>query len=231
MPGKMLAAGCALSLGLLAGTAVHATSLPPQFGAGTVSPDAAPFGMGYGDWAAAWWQYVFAIPADDNPLLDATGGKCAVGQTSGPVFFLVGSFVGPVTRTCTVPRGRALFFPIINFECSTVEDGLAEAGLRQCAGGGGDAFDPRSLKVLLDHRPIQQLDQYRAQSPVFGFTLPPDNIINKPAGTSESVTDGYYVMLRPLSPGNHVVHFEGACATGSVCAGFSQNVTYNLTVQ
>src|SRR5215831_15880144 len=32
----------------------------------------------------------------------------------GIVWFLAGPFVGAVTRTCTLPQGTALFFPIVN---------------------------------------------------------------------------------------------------------------------
>ena len=33
-------------------------------------PDALPFGKGYDEWSAEWWQWVFSIPASVNPLLD-----------------------------------------------------------------------------------------------------------------------------------------------------------------
>jgi hypothetical protein len=39
----------------------------------------------------------------------------------------------------------------------------------------------------------------------------------------------YAVMLRPLSRGNHVIHFEGA--QGPSFGGVVYSVTYNLTVQ
>ncbi len=45
-----------------------------------------------------------------------------------------------------------------------------------------------------------------------------------------TVSEGYWVMLKPLSPGNHLIHGEGAYTFGSA-AGFSQNVTYNLIVK
>ena len=72
-----------------------------------------PFGSTYGEWSARWWQWVLSVPAATNPLNDTTGAQCAQGQT-GKVWFLAGTFVGPVTRTCTVPQGKALFFPILN---------------------------------------------------------------------------------------------------------------------
>lgn len=198
------------------------------------SPDENVFGMTYGDWSAAWWQWVLSIPAPTNPLNDTSGANCAAGQSSGPVFFIVGSFVGTVTRTCTVPRNKAIFFPIINTECSTAEappfHGDNEAELRTCAGGFGDALDVGSLKVTIDGRKVHRLKDHRAPSPVFHFTLPTEDILGVDATVGSSVSDGYYVMLEPLKPGDHTIQFEGACAVGSPCEEFSQNVTYNITV-
>jgi hypothetical protein len=32
-----------------------------------IPPNATPFGATYADWSAKWWQWVFAIPQDENP--------------------------------------------------------------------------------------------------------------------------------------------------------------------
>ena len=222
--------------GIVAGLAIM--PVPSAFANGSnpgvFSPDENVFGMTYGDWSAAWWQWILSIPAQTNPLNDATGTNCAASQSSGPVFFLVGSFVGPVTRTCAVPVDKAIFFPIINAECSTAEPapfyGDNEVQLRICAGGFGDALDVGSLKVTVDGKKMHSLNDHRAQSPVFNFTLPIDDLLGVDATAGSSVSDGYYVMIKPLKPGNHTIHFEGACSVGSPCEGYSQDVTYNLTV-
>jgi hypothetical protein len=39
------------------------------------------------------------------------------------------------------------------------------------------------------------------------------------------VGDGFYVMVAPLSTGSHAIHFHGTEN------GFTQDVTYNITVQ
>lgn len=74
--------------------------------------DASAYGNTYGEWSARWLQRLFAIPAATHPALDTTGAHCAEGQ-AGPVWFLAGTFGGdPVTRHCSVPVGKALFFPL-----------------------------------------------------------------------------------------------------------------------
>jgi hypothetical protein len=64
---------------------------------------------------AVWWKWAYAIPANDNPLLDASGQKLKFGDV-GPVFFLAGLFntSGSVTRTVTIPANKFIFFPLEN---------------------------------------------------------------------------------------------------------------------
>ena len=199
--------------------------------------DSQPFGMTYGDWAAAWWQYVFSIPASTNPLLDTTGEYCNVAQSSGPVFFL-NSTPYPdvlVTRTCTVPS-KALLLATGGTECSTLEsppfNGTDPQELRTCAGTIVDGIDINRLKLTIDGKKVHDLRLFRAQSPFFDFIMPAnDNILGLEGVTSgSSVSDEYIVMLKPLSRGNHVIHFEGAYVSGPF-AGVWFGVTYNLTVQ
>jgi hypothetical protein len=73
-----------------------------------------PGGQTYGRWAAEWWQWALGVPAATNPLLDATGEHCAQRQVDN-VWFLAGTVgLDPVVRECTIPEGKALFFPLIN---------------------------------------------------------------------------------------------------------------------
>ena len=200
-------------------------------------PDSAVFGMSYGDWNAAWIQYGLSIPASINPTLDTTGAHCNVAQSGGPVFFLSGSFSSdPVTRTCTVPRGQALLVPLTVWECSTVEpppfNGSNPQELRACAGTWTDGVGIHTLKLRIDGAKVTGLQHFRAQSPFFEFVMPAtDNFLGLNGVTSgSSVSDGYFVMVKPLSPGYHTIHFEGATVSGPG-AGISISVTYNLTVQ
>lgn len=211
------------------------------FAAPTVVKPTEPYaGMTYGDWSAAWWQYAIQTPYATIFSDSTTAGfDCAYGQGAAPVFFLVGggSKDATATRTCAVPQGKALFFPIINAECSTLEPdpwhGDNEYALRSCASKFGNATVMDSLKVTVDGAPLQNLKNTRVQSPVFTFTSIADSILGS-AGTGLSVSDGYWVLLNPLSPGKHTIHIEGAGSApeinGSPYSNY-QNVTYELTVQ
>jgi len=198
------------------------------------APNENVLGMSYGDWSAAWWQYILLFTNDVSPYADTTGQYCNEGQ-GGPVFFLVGGPVNPTIRSCTIPAGKALFAPIINFECSSVEpdgfQGRNDQEARACAALWDDGTDIKHLKFTIDRKKVKGLGDFRVQSPFYYFNMMPEfnNFLGVDATEGYSVSDGYWVMVKPLSPGTHVIHFEGSVASGPG-AGAVQNVTYNLTV-
>src|SRR5713101_9232359 len=61
---------------------------------GVLPPQSHAFGMTYGEWSAAWWQWAFSLPVDHHPLFDTA--DCSAGQ-SGKVWFLGASFAPSVT--------------------------------------------------------------------------------------------------------------------------------------
>lgn len=194
---------------LVLGVAV-AAALAAAAGAGPLPPKSHPYGATYGEWQARWFQWVNETPAPINPGLDETGELCGVNQ-SGPVWFLTfAAHPGLTQRTCVVPAGKALFVLVEANECSNIEPppffGDNEADLRACAAEGFDTFGgTRGLTV--DGVPIADLDAYRAQTPVFGYTLPEDNLFGLPAGTTATtaLSDGIFVMLAPLKVGEHSI--------------------------
>jgi hypothetical protein len=203
---------------------------------GVFPPDEVVFGRTYGEWSAEWWQWNFSIPVPSNPTFDTTGQHCVI-QQSRPVFFLAGIATGvPVTRACTVPSNTPLFFPLINVECSNVEPppffGSSDEERLACAQQFLDDVGISTLKATIDGVDVKSLRRFRVASPPFDFRMPAqNNILFLPGVTSgRSASDGYWLMLKPLSPGSHVIHFEGAFVSGPG-NGFSQNVTYNLTVR
>lgn len=228
-------------------------------GAGVLSPAEPHYGKTYAQWSAAWWQWALSIsvhnpPYSDqvyHPLFDPTGThtQCGVGQ-SGPVWFLGGAFVVSGTAAqstivrdgCTVPAGKALFFPILNNECSFLEGkkfgcpGTTVDDLRQDIKSVMDRAANLSADVDMVAIPIGTATQspYRVQSPAFAFTLPPDDLLSaigegpfQPGTYSPMVGDGFYLLLAPLSVGQHTVHFHGEIPH----LKFVLDVTYHLTVK
>jgi hypothetical protein len=194
-------------------------------------PDSKPYNLTYGEWSAKWWQWVLSLPQDINPLLDNTGEDCAQMQ-SGPVWFLAGTTGGSVERTCTIPEGNAILFPVLNFVNIRTLPTETEQDLRVVP---KDQADKATiLEASVDGVSLQDLQNYRAQSPaLFNVTFPENNIFGIPQGSSEAVADGYWVMLQPLPAGQHTIQFRGAYVdvTGTGGAGnIVTETTYHLTI-
>jgi hypothetical protein len=198
---------------------------------GVIPPKGAPYGMTYGEWSARWWQWAIGLPSDHNPLTDTA--DCSAGQL-GPVWFLGGAFY-PASSTdfrhCNVPAGKALFIPIIDTECSNLEPppwfGATEEERRACAKVNMDppAVEPANLFAEVDGVPVQNLTAYRVVSPNFYFTAPDLNVLGVPGGSGESVGDGYFLLLAPLSAGPHTIHF------GGIFTDWSLDLTYYINVK
>ena len=189
------------------------------------------YGKTYAQFAAGWLEWAHAIPVSTNPILDNDGSYGAIGQ-SGKVWYLAGNFGGSTIRSLTVPSGTALFFPLANiFWVNTPETGDEpwspswEASVRQSLATTIDGAHSLSLEV--DGVPSATVQSLRVASRVGTCVLPADNIVSTlaNAGPHECVGDGYWALLAPLTVGQHTIRFTGGIA------GFSLDVTYNLTVK
>jgi hypothetical protein len=209
-------------------------------GAAFVLPGTSAFAAKEDKLGADWWQWALSAPTAHNPLLDTTGADCAVGQ-HGNLWFLAGVFGGgTVTRSCTIPKNKNIFFPLanqVNFNTPNVcgQDGndIPVDTLR--AGSAAFADGVIHLSAELDGQALTDIE--RLQSKVFTVTLPEDNVFDavciglglgdvpgdkyKPA-----VDDGFYLQLDRLSPGSHTLHFHAE----NPSQGFAVDVTYHLTV-
>ncbi len=203
-------------------------------------PNFKPFGMTYGEWGAAWWQWAMSIPDKVNPILDPDGSQCAVAQ-QGPVWFLAGSggtLPSPVVRKCTIPAGKAIFIPIVNifndYPCpdpafqpavgQSIESFLAEGAKKII-----DAVD--LLEADLDDEPVTDLDKYRGASRMVQFTGAANlNQVFDACITGSpqlGVSDGFWLMVKPFSVAReHTLRIKGGISTFP----FVTEVTYHLTI-
>jgi hypothetical protein len=170
------------------------------------SRNSKPFGRTWEEWAASWWVWCFSQSNEESPVSDTTGKFCCKNQTDPNVWFLAGTFGDKVGRTCTLPAGKAILFPIVNDLISYAEyiQLKTENDLRAYA---KDDLDQTTIyKVWVDDMELQNLRNCRIQSKIFNIVIP-DGCMWKP---TKAVTDGYWVLLKPLSSGrNHTIHFIG----------------------
>jgi hypothetical protein len=169
-------------------------------------PNSKPYGKTFAEWSAEWIKWALTIPIRCNPAADTTGKNCAINQ-SGPVWFLAGTFGGSVKRKCSLPAGKAILFPVVLKECSFTED-LDLATESELRARTKEAIDNVSImEVSVDGLNIPNLKQYRAQSPLFSFTFPSNNVYGVKAGPTQAVSDGFWILLKPLPAGHHEIHF------------------------
>jgi hypothetical protein len=190
----------------------------------------APYGIPYSNWTAKWWQWLTAIPPEESPANDETGKNCAVDQ-EGMVWFLAGTFGGSAERQCEIPQDSSILFAIIGGYCSFLTDPLAqsESELHDCARSGNNGA---TLRAAIDGVPIPDLQRFRITTEPFSLIIPVDNPFGSPPGTTTAVADGFYVFIKQLQPGSHIIQFSGSVVDNPVTGtqGFSTSVTYNLDV-
>ena len=194
----------------------------------------ATYGASYGEWSARWWQWLLSIPAKTNPNTGVIG-SCDQGQFDN-VYFLPGTFGGSVTHTCNnIPEGKAVFFPLVSnlafkpWGYETLND------LRELAAQFVDTVNALSCKidnvqVTFGTKPSAQ-NYNRVRSPAFtviarsGGVLPPGSL-KVPGNTDHLVSDGYWVLISPFSPGAHKIE----CDVSFANVPDKTTLTYNLRV-
>lgn len=199
---------------------------------------------------ATWWQWAMSIPSDHNPLLDETGALCAEGQ-SGEYWFLAGVWneSGEATRECAIPAGKRILFPLVNMEVDTYDKNgfvyycgqppITVKKMEDCARHVADSAT--AVQGIVDGEDVVGPDMagFRVASPFFQVDLPKNNLLGPaPAEDVTVVSDGYWILLPPLSPGQHQIVLGGTINMADNAEGtplespmqFTTVVTYNLTV-
>lgn len=206
-------------------------------GAAVVMPiDSTPAGQSYGRWAAQWWQWALGIPAEGNPLLDTTGANCDRRQV-GDVWFLAGGFE-PVTRSCSIPAGKALFFPLINIGYFAFLNDSADTRTAAYVRSAGSCTMPARISVWIDGSRVERPTRFftgptGSDSPLFNVQMPPGNLFGGDESTipelalSPSAEQGYYLFVQPMRPGAHTIRWT---ATGCTAGNTPQDITYYLKV-
>jgi hypothetical protein len=201
-----------------------------------------PAGQSYGRWATEWEQWALGVPAAVSPLTDPTGQHCAQRQVDR-VWFLAGSTIGPVERRCTVPAGKSFFFPLINTAYFAFLNDSPETRTEEFVRAAGSCTVPVQIRAWIDRVPVPNPTEFftgrsGSRSPFFNVQLPPggnifglDETVIPELLLSPSTEQGYYLFVRPLSPGRHMIRWiASGCTKDALGNVFSQDITYHLTV-
>jgi hypothetical protein len=180
----------------------------------TYKADENPCGKTWGEWTMEWWKWALSLPKDQNPITDTTGANASNNQ-SGPVWFLAGTFGGMAERTCEVPGGMSIFFPISCNETSYAECPSFKTVEELRTFAKADIDQVKTIMTTVDGQRLPVSDLRRLESPPFELDLPEGNVLGAPPGRTKSASDGYWVFLKPLPGGRHEVHFFSSCRIGT----------------
>ena len=185
------------------------------------------FNKTIGQWSADWWRW--AVPNDAVNRLDCP--EDSTQPSDKPVWFLAGCNSGlsgqcTVDRSCQVPVGRAIFFPIVNLAFANPNVGvpIKRAYLDEVLADREPntllPFPPKELSAWAcrldakyDGTPLTILNVpiVRTQSPEFQF-LDSAGVVD-----DKAISDGFWVIIPPnLLPtsGDSTHTLE---ITGSLC--------------
>jgi hypothetical protein len=182
-----------------------------------------------------WWNWI--VSTDPSPGDGSyTGGTQCEGEYVEGVFFLATGGGSAVDRTCTVPAGTPILFPVFTYICSAAFDPI-QVGFEDqqpydtaCATPTTDAAidPPSSFYARVDGK---DANQQRIASGIFQWTIPDDalGLEGLEAGTYPAAQDGLWVYLENgLKKGNHKVVFGGHFEDTPFGTFEGTKVTYKL---
>lgn len=195
----------------------QAQATPP----GLVPPTETYAGKTHAQWLESWFTWMFSIPggAQDFPFTDPTGANSGANQ-SGPVFFFAKSWLGvkgnpSEQRSATVPEGTALFLPFNGYYIDPNPDRDPATITAENRAALND-WGTQVFKLVVDGEEIP-VDS-SLTSPILHatsvYTLSiPANAAARPVGYGKLPETVYpfqsyewFVLLKPLPVGRHVVH-------------------------
>ena len=216
-------------------------TLSPVLGSNSVNifpPGSKPYGLTFAEHQKNFWKWILEIPANESPVNDRTGEKCANGQsnTNSSVFYLSMNNGGISERICKVPVGKGLLIPVMQVEWSDKEaPGASVEELHKSAKKDQDSVNSLYLKIGDKEYKYKDLIKYRTQTDVFEVVFPDNGIFGViEGGVSKVVADGFYIITEPLTKGNYSVHFKSSLICpdpGCAEPNFAQDIKYNIVAE
>ena len=241
---------------LLAGT--FSLLLPSNFlfsgvyGIELFSEGDAPFGLPYDDWVAKYWNWWIAQTANEVP---PKPNGCLINNSESLVMLMETADVGSAYQVCNITSEQGILVPLWIAWCDTGDPRTSQLyqnePLSKCAREVANLGNIRS-DVKVDGIPVAKLDvrlslisgslDYRINSLAnvtelstadFNLTIPADT--HKPEqtpGTWRAGSHGWWVVLKPLPPGEHTVSYNvWVTPTGALTEpGTRADITYLLNV-
>jgi hypothetical protein len=171
------------------------------------------------------------VQSAEHPRDHPTPQTCTIHQT-GAVWYLADLLSGKQERTCTIPANTSILVPLLTGNCDA--DGTTpgapasetDPNLIKCAKAGNEYG---TISGSLDGKSLQSLDKYRTGSGFFNLIVPKDNAYSNRPGTWRAYSEGFFVFLQPLTPGNHDLHLTTSVLNPiNPSYNYAADLTYHL---
>jgi hypothetical protein len=175
-----------------------------------------PFGHTWQYWTTKWWRWFLSIPKFNSPAMNNGQKNSDVEQSDPNVWFMASTIGGRVERTIKIPSGKAVLLPVINVTISNSEDPSLNTDTDMISFVRRHMDDIVKKQASIDGEDLLISEKFRAQSPPFDFSYPPNNIFGAQEGPTRGAGDGYWIFMRPLQPGKHTIRTYGSCMSGKI---------------
>jgi hypothetical protein len=185
-------------------------------------------GRTHAEWIQSYLQWVAGAPKERSPLTDPSGEFATDGQPDD-AWLLAGNLGGVTRRKLTVPAGRPIFSPVLY----AMDSAPAQSpNLKPMTGRLPEMDMVESMTVTLDGESLGDLTESRVQSGQFRLHGVPrgQGVMRAMEGERLAAADGYWFMLKPLSPGQHTLRVRGNLKGQNGARGFALDITYELMV-
>lgn len=209
-----------------------------------------PYGKPLEEWAKNYWQWTSTLPPGEIPKDSQTNlAKCIMGSDpDGAMALLKGVYGESYVTKCNLSSKLPILVPLLVGECDpTVPELRSKTGhiedLWACASDADEGFI--SWEVKLDDNilfkkggneevNVDLKDQILVRnSSLFNITMPEINNFEAEAGVYPAVVDGYYLILNPLTKGEHKLTYkftQEQKIPGADLSYVNGDATYFLTV-
>lgn len=172
--------------------------------------------------AQNYWQWWMTVPQtiDRDPKTNLQ--ECIVGyDPTNTTIFLYNSYLSDYSTVCDISSKNSILVPLLIGECDPTVPELRSKTLSElwkCAADANEVF--KFWEVTLDGETLFKKSPSEIVNPnlkqeilvrnssIFNITIPAINHYDAPEGTYPAVVDGYYLHLKPLSPGKHTLEYK-----------------------
>ena len=179
-------------------------------------------GVPYSTWIARWWNWTASIDKINHPR-DVDTRSCNVSQIWDNVWFLPDrlsdELASPQTvRYCEIPHQKAIFLPVATGEIDSWSDPefvnktLNDEIRNKIISKTYDCDNHVIRRTAeIDGKKIigfERDEPYRTNtSELFNISWKTNNIYSIDPGTGKAFAEGWFLFIKPLPPGDHVISY------------------------